>query len=307
MKKAEIANNPFLQFFFFGNYFYGLCVVGLSVEAGLQQKAPLNSPVYYLLAFCCTVLYYTQAYIATDTPQVLHNKRSYWYAAHPATVKHSRLLLALIGLAGAILYFTHFPAPGLLFVPSHILLLSVFPLTALLYYGTSGFLSRVNLRNIGWLKPFIIGFVWAGAVTVYPVLFAAIEKGQVYSPNFVSLLLFIKNLMFIAVLCIMFDFKDYAMDYNKRLKTFVVNIGLRKTIFYVIIPLSLLGLGSFLIYAAIRGFSAPKIILNVIPFAGILAVAYSLQSRRTIFYYLVIIDGLMLLKACCGSLAMTFF
>jgi hypothetical protein len=36
-------------------------------------------------------------------------------------------------------------------------------------------------------------------------------------------------------------------------------------------------------------------------------VAYSLSRRRPIIYYLVIIDGLMLVKAICGSVAMIWF
>ena len=113
--------------------------------------------------------------------------------------------------------------------------------------------------------------------------------------------------MFLSVLCIMFDIKDYAMDYNQQLKTFVVNIGLRKTIFYIIIPLSVAGLASFMAYALNQHFQLVKIFLNTIPFIFLLLVAYSLQKRKSIFYYLVIIDGLMLLKAICGSLAMLLF
>lgn len=308
MKKTRLADRPLTQFFFFGNYFYGLCTVGLSIEAGLQQKASLNSPAYYFLVFCATVLYYTQAYIATDTPQVPYNARSLWYSTHSKTVAYNRAVLALLCAFCALLYLTKLSSPEILMSGRSCFFHSAFILAALFYYGTGkGILKQISLRNIGWLKPFIIGFVWAGMVTVYPVLFSAAEKGHDYSPDFFSALLFVKNMMFIAVLCIMFDIKDYAMDYNKRLKTFVVNIGLRKTIFYIIIPLSMLGLTSFLIFAVIRGFSIPKILLNVLPFAGIVAVAYSLQSRRSIFYYLFIIDGLMLLKACCGSIAMVFF
>jgi hypothetical protein len=50
-----------------------------------------------------------------------------------------------------------------------------------------------------------------------------------------------------------------------------------------------------------------KITLNVLPFLLLIAVAYSLQQRKSILYYLIIIDGLMLAKAVCGSIAMTYF
>jgi hypothetical protein len=41
----------------------------------------------------------------------------------------------------------------------------------------------------------------------------------------------------------MFDIKDYAADHNHQLKTFVVRYGLRKTIFYILIPLTLVSAG----------------------------------------------------------------
>lgn len=113
--------------------------------------------------------------------------------------------------------------------------------------------------------------------------------------------------MYITLLCILFDIKDYAMDYNKDLKTVVVKLGLRRTIFYFIIPLCFIGLGSFLVYAYSQHFSLMKILINTIPFILIITVAYSMYSRRSIFYYLIIIDGLMLLKAACGITSMVFF
>lgn len=110
--------------------------------------------------------------------------------------------------------------------------------------------------------------------------------------------------MFISVLCIMFDIKDYAMDYNAQLKTFVVKFGLRKTIFFIIIPLSLIGFGTFLAFGYVNHFPMQRLFLNGIPFLLLIAVAYSLHHRKSVLYYLIIIDGLMLVKALCGSLEM---
>jgi hypothetical protein len=188
------------------------------------------------------------------------------------------------------------------------LLIFLFPVVSLLYYGVDNkFFGKFKLRNIGWLKPFIIGFTWAGLANVYPVLYYCIDKGIHFDMTLVGVFLFIKNFMFITILCIMFDIKDYAMDYNAEIKTVVVKLGLRRTIFYFIIPLCFIGLGSFLVYALFHHFSTLKILINTVPFILIITVAYSMYSRRSIFYYLIIIDGLMLVKALCGITAMTFF
>ena len=177
----------------------------------------------------------------------------------------------------------------------------IFPLVAALYYGsTAPSTAAHSLRNQGWLKPFVIGFVWAGMVTVYPVIFFRIESRTAWQPDITSLLLFIKNFMYITMLCIMFDIKDYAADHNQQLKTFVVTYGLRKTIFYILIPLTAVGLGTFLIFATLRQFPFLRIVINTIPFVLLIIVAYSMHRRKSILYYLAIIDGLMLAKAICG-------
>ncbi|MBK7085412.1 MAG: hypothetical protein IPH53_12425 [Flavobacteriales bacterium] len=67
------------------------------------------------------------------------------------------------------------------------------------------------------------------------------------------------------------------------------------------------GLGTFVIYGASHGFSPFKILLNTLPFPLVFAVAYSLRRRRSIMYYLVVVDGLLLVKAICGGIAMRFF
>jgi len=66
---------------FYGNYFYALCTVALSVETSMQQQYALNSSLYYVLIFSATIVYYTQAYagaVSEDTA----DKRSQWYLHH---------------------------------------------------------------------------------------------------------------------------------------------------------------------------------------------------------------------------------
>ena len=297
--------NGLIRSVLFGNYFYGICTIALSVEASLQQYSRLNSLSYYLLVFAGTVLYYTHAYIAEPTSDSV-NPRTRWYTQNSLFVTYSQVLLTFIFLLTFILLLKenqqHITHTGLL----QWLLLGIFPVVAALYYGSVSPKAATNsLRNKGWLKPFVIGFVWAGAVTVYPVLIGSIEDDIPYTPGMVSILLFIKNFMFITMLCIMFDIKDYAADHNHQLKTFVVSYGLRKTIFYLIIPLSIIGLGTFILYGILRNFPFLRILVNTIPFILLIIVAYSLHRRKSILYYLAIIDGLMLAKAVCGIIGIS--
>jgi 4-hydroxybenzoate polyprenyltransferase len=287
-----------IQFLFFANYFVGFLAVALSVETVFQLSLPLASPAYYILLFAATVLYYTYAYSGAATSPASQNPRTEWYRTHRSFTRLTQIVFLCICIlsAGFLLYQY---LPSILSLPIYywILLVSI-PIAALLYYGLLP--SSFNLRNTGWLKAFVIGFVWAGSVNFIPVTMAHIQYGvEVAQPDFM-LWLFLKNWMFCTVNAIMFDIKDYEDDSNRQLKTFVVRFGLYQTIFFVIIPLLLVGIISLLIFTHFKNFSAVVIGINLIPFLSLLYVAYALQQPKKILYYLIVIDGLLLLKAICG-------
>lgn len=288
-------------YFFLGNYFYGVCAVALSIEAALQQYFTPAPWYYYTLVFCLTTWFYTCAYINESQKDHTNNRRSIWYARHRKTVKKSQLLLLCIIGITSIYIAIKFHSKLIHQNPGHYIIIGLFPAMALLYY------HKYNLRNIGWLKPFVIGWIWAGLCTIYPLYFRQLIQNTSFQMSSISIVLFIKNFMFVSVLCIMFDIKDYAMDYNQQLKTFVVKNGLRKTLFFILIPLLLTGLGSFLLYGWYSQFSGMRILINTIPFFASIGLAYSLQKRKSILYYLVLIDGIMLLKAISGSIGVLYF
>lgn len=289
---------------FFGNYFYGICTVALCIEASLQQHYPLNSLAWYIFVFTASVLYYTYAYMGEASAKTT-NKRTLWYINNRKAIKTANALLTIIAFCsiGWILY--RFGVNIFKIAVWQWLVIATVPAVAILYYGLPAkALNKYNLRGTGWLKPFVIGFVWAGTTTIYPPIFYQVETGHPYTLTSLSILLFVKNVMFIAVLGIMFDIKDYAADHNRRLKTFVVQVGLRKTLFYIILPLSVLGFISFEASALINHFNWVRISCNSIPFILLLMVGYSMHERHSIVYYLVIIDGIILVKAVCGILGM---
>lgn len=305
-RRLQRGDHKIWALIFYGNYFYGLCAVTLSIEAALQQRFPLNGFVYFFLVFIAAVLYYNYPY-ARKYMAASNNPRTNWYIRHYNFVRWNQIVSTIILLVAFILFLYYHGNAVLAMKPLHWLMAFIFPFVAALYYGINFLSYRYNIRKVGWLKPFIIGFTWAGLVTVYPVLFYNIMHLQDYEPNVVAFFLFLKNFMFVSVLCIMFDVKDYATDHTSHLKTFVVKIGLRKTIFGILLPLSILGLLSFIYFAVDHRFHTMRILLNTLPFILLLLAAGSLRKRRPLMYYLVVIDGLMLVKAICGIIAMWFF
>lgn len=305
---SSFLNNSFIKLFFFGNFFYGLCAVALSIESMVQQRFLIDTILYFILIYSSTVFYYSHAYALTEVSSDNKNIRAIWYAKNRNMIFLSRVFFLCIITIITLYFLRRFRGNILMLSIEEIILFGIFPLISIFYYGINhASFKHFNLRNIGWLKPFIIGFIWAGLVTIYPALFHTISNGLHYHFTLVGIFLFIKNFMFVTILCIMFDIKDYAMDYNQQLKTFVVKMGLRRTIFYIIIPLCIVGLSAFISYGISQHFHIVKIFLNTLPFLLTILVAQSLQNRKSILYYLFIIDGLMIIKAGCGITAMLYF
>lgn len=277
--------------------------MALSVEAAMQQQLPLNSIFFYLLIFFSTVLFYTYAYIQ-EKQSASNNPRNNWYSLNYKSIKQTQLAYAVICITLAVCLFLK----NLHGIKNITLLQLVLPIvtafTASAYYGISfGLPGKINLRKTGWFKPFVIGFVWATMVTYIPLLWYQAEYNTAYKFSSFNAWFFIKNFMYISLLAILFDIKDYAADHNKQLKTFVVQMGIRKTIFYIIIPLTILGFIAFIVFASLLHFHILRIVINGIPFILLIAIAWSMQKRKSILYYLIVIDGLMLAKALCGITA----
>lgn len=296
-----------LRFIFFGNYFVGILAVALTLEATFQLRLPFNSVNYYLLLFLAPTIYYTYAYNKVALQPSVTNPRTNWYFLHKRMISWSqRILFAVCMVLAVNLLYDNFQ--NILSLPlTYWIAIIVIVIAAALYYGLlpKSFL-KFNLRSTGWLKAFVIGFVWACCANVLPLIMLKVETGVGYHDSVLWSWLFIKNWMFCTVNAIIFDIKDYPTDSNKHLRTFVVRYGLRRTIFNILIPLLVVGLISLGVFVTYKGFGIPQVMFNVLPFILTIYVAYSMHKRKNILYYLMVIDGLIFFKAICGIIGMQF-
>jgi 4-hydroxybenzoate polyprenyltransferase len=267
---------------------------------------PLNSLTYYIILFCATVFYYTYAYSGPLKTGVINPRKAWYVRNHKQILWSQRILFVICATLGCFFIYRNFIAiKNLPF--EYWLIIFVMLLAGIFYYGllpTSFY--RINLRNTGWLKAFIIGFVWACCANIMSFIVVQIEHGTYAAETIFLIWLFIKNWMFCTVNAIIFDIKDYADDSNEQLKTFVVSYGLRNTIFFILMPLIIIGLFSLIVFAGSRHFGIITISLNLVPFILLLMIAWSMQKPHKILYYLVVIDGLIFFKALCGIVGMHF-
>jgi hypothetical protein len=298
----------FIQFIFFANYFVGILAVALSIETCYMLALSLRHPWHYLVLLLAPILYYTRAYQIPKNIHTAHNPRTNWYIRNRKFIAASQKILIIALVISLCVLFLEY-GEHLHRIPRYFwpFIISL-PIIGVLYYGlVPARFASLNLRNAGWTKPFAIGYVWAVFVGVLPICMALLEQPEVDLHPLLAFWLFFKNWMFCTINAIMFDIKDYEDDSNRRLKTLVVRMGLFHTIFYLIIPLMLLGAVAVAAVVWYRGFSHAAAVLHLIPFLCMLIVAYSLQTKKAILYYLIVIDGLLLLKALCGIASIYFF
>jgi len=297
----------FIRSIFFGNYFVGLIAIALSVESCMQLHLPLNSFVYYGILFCVTVFYYTYAYLGPLNTGGKMNPRKAWYQNnHRFIVWSQGILLSLACIFSCVFLYKNFAAVKTLPVV-YWLVISGILIAGLLYYGLLPAAAyKINLRNTGWLKAFIIGFVWACCANLLSFIVVQIEQGAHTAEVVLLTWLFVKNWMFCTVNAIIFDIKDYADDSNKQLKTFVVRFGLKKTIFFILLPMIIVGLFALLAFTSSHYFGFITIAINLIPFILLMMITWSMLRPHKILYYLIVIDGLIFLKALCGIIGVQF-
>ncbi|MBY0245670.1 MAG: hypothetical protein K2Q03_09475 [Sphingobacteriaceae bacterium] len=194
-------------------------------------------------------------------------------------------------------FYVCFLVCGLLFlfyfgIKSQIVL-SLFFLLALTYYVR--FLKfkgrRINLREVPFLKPFVISFVWVGVTFIFP--FVEAEKCFLCFFDAKNQMFVIARSLFVVALCLPFDLRDAAQDTFYNLKTIANVIGEKKTLWFSVFLLMLQHL-------IIELYSPQQPVLFFLVSASICFLgAVILKStflKKDDYYYYFYIDGLLVLQ-----------
>jgi hypothetical protein len=292
---------------FFGNIFYGICAVALCIETNVFHHISLNVFPFYLLIFLCTWIYYTMIYVRSVGAKN-YNERTLWYRRNFSAIKIIlKITLVLVAIFLLYLLWKNWPAfHG--FTPFQWLIVLAFPFVSALYTFKIPGLYFKKIRQIGWLKPFVVGFIWSGWVTVYPLLVWQVQSGSAdQKPAIPNGLFWAQNFIFISILAIIFDVKDYRNDVMHRLNTYPAKLGIRNTFRFVIYPATFVNIILFLLLQFQQKFTVEQSLVQAIPYLFLIWVILTHRKPGALLYYLVAIDGLMLLKAVCGIISISFF
>ena len=156
-----------------------------------------------------------------------------------------------------------------------------------LYYNGFSTLnkSHYTLRNLPHAKTISIGYVWAVATVIIP-LWQHLSHLQWQD----ALLLVVMRIAFVCSLCLIFDLRDKTQDDKCKLPTLPVKYGLSATYCVIFILLAIYTL-TLVLNFGITLFSVGFIF---IVFWICLLLQWQ-KSRIDDFFYLVMVDGTMIL------------
>jgi 1,4-dihydroxy-2-naphthoate octaprenyltransferase len=278
------------------NHFYGIAAGLLCIETTFTLlKKP---PSLFLIAFVylSTVIYYTYAYF-DESQAGKYNERSQWYLQNKKYLKIRQLVLILITLYIAIFQIHLIEVFSNLTIGIKIILLFAVLLSFLYYYGHLVF-KKISIRNKGFLKSITITSVWVVVTCIFPII-VIVNGNKSFNPlDYATILYFLQQFLFILILAILFDIKDLNRDHDENIKTVVAKHGIKSTIRKFIVPLVLMYLTTSLFFRI-----TPSIVFLLLPFIISFLIAFVaslVQKRTTIHENILLIDGLIIIKAVFG-------
>lgn len=237
-----------------------------------------------------------------------YNDRTLWYRNNLRTIKQILRFSAILNILFMLVLLWRIWRADLSLSLFQFLLIILFPVSAGWYVFSARFLRIKSIRQTGWIKPFVVGFTWAGWATVYPVIMSQMQNGKSIRSGLVPLLLlWLQDFLFFSTNAVLFDIKDYRTDFHDRLNTYPVLFGVRNTFRFIIAPLMLFNLGVFFIFQSLQNFSPAQTIIQLIPYVLLTVIMINHRLQRSLLYYLAAVDGLVFVKAVCGITSVLIF
>jgi hypothetical protein len=148
-----------------------------------------------------------------------------------------------------------------------------------------------RLRDVAFLKIFLIAFVWAVITVGLPFL----ESNQTTTDNYFWAL-FIERLCFIFALCIPFDIRDMDWDIKTNVQTIPLSIGVKKA---KILGILAVCVAAFVTYSFRNVFIFNEInhLKGLIVYATTILVILKADKNRSDYFFYGGVDGMILLHS----------
>ena len=278
------------QSLIYSNLYISIAAVFLTIETQIQLGMKPQLYPYVFIIFFATLFEYNihRLILVLTNKDALNHHRHSWIKKYPKRF-YFIVFFSIIGFLISVL------------LAKERILIALAPIGLLTIFYSLPFFKKIKyvfrLREIPFLKIFLISFVWSIVTILLPI----IKSNNTYDKGHLLLML-IERFIFVFAITIPFDIRDMSDDRLSGLKTIPILIGQKKSIVVANISLLLFTIICLVHYPMYKlTFILPGLILSA------LSTLFFLNNKmlRSLYYYHYgILDGTMILQ---GFLVIIFF
>ncbi len=278
---------PFIHLIVFSNFFVSLCVAALTYRTFLYFNLTLSNAMLVLVFSASYFIYNFQRLVRMNQKEIDETNigfRMRW------VYKNKQPIIFTIVIAAIILVVSLFYINIKTIIALAIMgFFSVVYVVRFIPYNN----KWLALRDIPFLKIFVIAFVWALVTGMLPI----ISSKDLIQINLQHILFLTKQFLFVVAITIPFDIRDMKYDVEKGIKTFPLVVGVKKVIILgVLLLLGFIAIASceFLVFQNITMSLWIAEIITILLVAVLLLLSKKQQPE---LFYSLIIEGTSLLLA----------
>jgi len=266
-----------INFLLYSNIFIACCAVAMTAQTLWALQIPLKTspPLVGLVFFSTLVIYAIHRLVSLN--KIDKKIRGSRFDVTQQYKSHIQLYALLSVVGGSYCFFLLNRATQVALVLPAILSLGyVIP-----FLGN----RKLRLRDINFLKIFLIAIVWAYVTVLLPIL----EFGVEWNEQVIGLLA--ERLLFIFVITLPFDIRDWEIDKHNEVKTIPALIGVAATIRLAIALLVVWLLICWWVYPMAM---AVGITLTAVFTAYLL---WMTPKQQHDYFFTALVDGTMIIQA----------
>ena len=287
----------FIKFIVFSNLFVAICVVAFTHSTYIVHNLPSkNLAIVLTMVFCFTFFTYNiQRFIKfkkkLSNSNIIGNRLK-WIAAQKNNLTILSVIAGIIGLGCT--YYIHLKS-FIILIPMGIL--SFFYVIPIIPF----YKKSPTLREIPYLKIFVIAFVWSLIIVLLPLIDS--NSGSTFNWNEILLAL-LQNFCFVIAITLPFDIRDIDYDNSSKLKTIPRYLGVTKTI--ILAEFLLIGAIVFLYNSNVAAKHFYGLLIGYI--ITMIVIAFSKKERSELFFagliegLILVLYGCVLISEYCFSL-----
>lgn len=271
MRTKPHITSGFMKLLVYANVFIALAAVGHVLVTYALFPIPVNfeNNSYLLFIFLSTYLQYNVQRGYMINPVNVGTERSQWL------IKNRKKLLVSLVISLIIV----------LFLCNNLSYTSIGIMVGAEVISTFYYLPPFNLRKLGYIKPFLIAFIWTISCAVVPLIEHDLITTHAYW-------YFISQFSFVSLLCFLFDIKDMETDYMNGINTYANKFGVNITKLVCFLLLIICGVTFYLFTNNPNDWIKEGIVL----FLTSVVILFTTEKRHDFYYYLVV-DALLIAQA----------